>query len=325
MARRSQGSSPLSRGILVSGRRRCGRGRIIPALAGNTPTSVRDAPRPGDHPRSRGEYKACTALARRSQGSSPLSRGIPLLGVEQPPPTGDHPRSRGEYAASRGCGGDRIGSSPLSRGIHDGCPFFGSAGGIIPALAGNTAEAVERGGDKSDHPRSRGEYFGSAGVFLPGWGSSPLSRGIRRHPLHRNRAVRIIPALAGNTAARSASRPATRDHPRSRGEYPHSRTKPERNTGSSPLSRGIRLCCWPCRASGRIIPALAGNTTSSERYRRHQADHPRSRGEYLDRWQWKFPALGSSPLSRGIPLAPYFQTCRGGIIPALAGNTSPRR
>ena len=51
------------------------------------------------------------------------------------------------------------------------------------------------------------------------------------------------------------------------------------------------------------------------------ADHPRSRGEYLDRWQWKFPALGSSPLSRGILAIDHPDIQVVGIIPALAGNT----
>ena len=115
------GSSPLSRGIpldvIVNGTRK----RIIPALAGNTgPGGVRWI-RWRDHPRSRGEYLFTRSLNQFLIGSSPLSRGIPWMGLQIAYDTGiipalagntggrsgrgqaaaDHPRSRGEYALFR--------------------------------------------------------------------------------------------------------------------------------------------------------------------------------------------------------------------------------
>ena len=79
-----------------------------------------------------------------------------------------------------------------------------------------------------------------------------------------------------------------------------------------------------CRLSGhreRIIPALAGNTHGAVGDSQQRWDHPRSRGEYMDRRKQRNGNAGSSPLSRGIPamVSCWLRTRR--IIPALAGNT----
>ena len=70
-----------------------------------------------DHPRSRGEYSKTMSRDLPEPGSSPLSRGIPPA----------------EWLR-RGV----LGSSPLSRGIPLVILPYLVAGGIIPALAGNT-------------------------------------------------------------------------------------------------------------------------------------------------------------------------------------------
>ena len=114
-----RGSSPLSRGILRGSAGNTEPPRIIPALAGNTPTRPESDDDAADHPRSRGEYRHESRRGDAGRGSSPLSRGIPpttlpwprprriipaLAGNTRPgwrllrwPP--DHPRSRGEYPA----------------------------------------------------------------------------------------------------------------------------------------------------------------------------------------------------------------------------------
>ena len=133
--------------------------------------------------------------------------------------------------------------------------------------------------------------------------------------------VRIIPALAGNTLPRHHRGGGERDHPRSRGEYLPRGARSGRPGGSSPLSRGIRgqSSCWP--KSFRIIPALAGNTSSPRPPAHGGTDHPRSRGEYVtDKVNGRLHA-GSSPLSRGIRPVPGRFAATPWIIPALAGNT----
>ena len=70
------GSSPLSRGILEWFGAFVKAGRIIPALAGNTNCHCSAKSIVSDHPRSRGEYSTSAVAAARTDGSSPLSRGI---------------------------------------------------------------------------------------------------------------------------------------------------------------------------------------------------------------------------------------------------------
>ena len=274
------GSSPLSRGIQRRGVSAGPRCRIIPALAGNTPPTCPPSAKPPDHPRSRGEYRATLCNMTRRSGSSPLSRGIPGQQVARHPAGVDHPRSRGEYHIPNHGSFAKAGSSPLSRGIPIDRGADSTDTGIIPALAGNTDSPRIRARTAWDHPRSRGEYIPPAVRPARPLGSSPLSRGI----LSTSAAVRnqagIIPALAGNTWSRSRSSRPPRDHPRSRGEYPRSRTAMSDRRGSSPLSRGILHLELDTAPRTRIIPALAGNTEPAWTSRGRSADHPRSRGEY---------------------------------------------
>ena len=93
-------------------------------------------------------------------------------------------------------------------------------------------------------------------------------------------------------------------------------------TGSSPLSRGIRLRACSGLLEGGIIPALAGNTFPQYEDETMISDHPRSRGEYHGQG-YAIPARGgSSPLSRGILRRPRWLPSSRWIIPALAGNTA---
>ena len=173
----------------------------------------------------------------------------------------------------------------------------------------------------SDHPRSRGEYDSIPAMLSRKEGSSPLSRGIRRRHHRLPRAPRIIPALAGNTAAAVGPLQQPRDHPRSRGEYAFAAPARKSQTGSSPLSRGIRGSSLMARAIRRIIPALAGNTTNAKGHEQTNSDHPRSRGEYGHGTGQSMFLPGSSPLSRGILGSIDTTLDIVGIIPALAGNT----
>ena len=111
------GSSPLARGL----RRRIvvvlGEDRIIPARAGFTARPSTPSPGRSDHPRSRGVYWRTFSSIFRTEGSSPLARGLlsgpaGVIGPVGIIPAragftrwvavfvtlhGDHPRSRGVY------------------------------------------------------------------------------------------------------------------------------------------------------------------------------------------------------------------------------------
>ena len=295
---------------------------IIPALAGNTPLDLGHYLLPPDHPRSRGEYPASARMVISA------SRIIPALAGNTSPQqcvsvtSADHPRSRGEYR-----GGDAgvvvdPGSSPLSRGIPSRILQHDRHLGIIPALAGNTCPTLLLLAPPRDHPRSRGEYFDGSTGLAGCKGSSPLSRGILLAMFPLLPVSGIIPALAGNTGQLAVLVTGHRDHPRSRGEYLSQPLVSTSIQGSSPLSRGIPRRGEPGVAVVGIIPALAGNTPARRRTTRRGGDHPRSRGEYrrIER-AWICPD-GSSPLSRGILHHRVPWGCSGGIIPALAGNTT---
>ena len=114
----------------------------------------------------------------------------------------------------------------------------------------------------------------------------------------------------------------TWDHPRSRGEYEPSTVMSRHAVGSSPLSRGIRRLGEVSHWNGRIIPALAGNTSATAERSSGIADHPRSRGEYPPPDPDIDALLGSSPLSRGILTPHVGRVLARRIIPALAGNTT---
>ena len=121
--------------------------------------------------------------------------------------------------------------------------------------------------------------------------------------------------------SRSAPRPSTAAHPRSRGENAGTASRRESRAGSSPLTRGKPRRRTQPRHGNRLIPAHAGKTRGLPRKWSRFAAHPRSRGEnlrYIDR---KLTRPGSSPLTRG-KLAGAFDSLTGTrLIPAHAGKT----
>ena len=175
-------------------------------------------------------------------------------------------------------------------------------------------------------PRSRGENSRYSFVPLGLFGSSPLTRGKRDFLDCRVGPVRLIPAHAGKTSARSARLSPRAAHPRSRGENGLAETRAAIGGGSSPLTRGKRETAEDWFEKSRLIPAHAGKTHSSVSFLRAGPAHPRSRGEnflFLGTLWWN---CGSSPLTRGKLRRDEVQLVREGLIPAHAGKTDrPRR
>ena len=115
--RREPGSSPHTRGAPPGGSSRLWHGRIIPAYAGSTDLGADYMVRNSDHPRIRGEHRKGGKSLTINKGSSPHTRGAPLLrrtvlkiiriipayaGSTSAPSTRtgfcpDHPRIRGEH------------------------------------------------------------------------------------------------------------------------------------------------------------------------------------------------------------------------------------
>ena len=75
----------------------------------------------------------------------------------------------------------------------------------------------------------------------------------------------------------------------------------------------------------RIIPAYAGSTMLLPIITKVTGDHPRIRGEHLNRIKQEMPSEGSSPHTRGA-LERVARNCQNlGIIPAYAGSTADVR
>ena len=132
----------------------------------------------------------------------------------------------------------------------------------------------------------------------------------------------IIPALAGNTAPRARPPRSARDHPRACGEHSASNTTACVIRGSSPRLRGTHRGRYTGRKRQGIIPALAGNTRRGTGTSPCSRDHPRACGEHLPLRRYALTSWGSSPRLRGTHDSPGVDGRTGGIIPALAGNTS---
>ena len=153
------GSSPHTRGALSDAVWQARRAGIIPAYAGSTSSASMMSYLRRDHPRIRGEHKAWTCDDVDKPGSSPHTRGAPLLenapqthsGIipayagstrgwsSSPSVLRDHPRIRGEHTQYVGARYVPLGSSPHTRGARPARQRRRSHGGIIPAYAGSTA------------------------------------------------------------------------------------------------------------------------------------------------------------------------------------------
>ena len=95
--------------------------------------------------------------------------------------------------------------------------------------------------------------------------------------------------------------------------------------GSSPHTRGARFDSEPRGGAEGIIPAYAGSTPPHGPRRRGIWDHPRIRGEHCHRSRVAPPIWGSSPHTRGAPVAELPGLAQSRIIPAYAGSTTTPR
>ena len=216
------------------------------------------------------------------------------------------------------------GSSPLARGTYQANTTAPVVARFIPARAGNPLRPSVRVRCRWAHLRSRGEHWTPFFADQISFGSSPLAQGTRCRRGSWCGAWRLIPARAGNTMADRATGRHDPAHPRSRGEHVATGRAAVSVPGSSPLARGTRPVFSPAKRVFRLIPAHAGNTLHCSGEIINSSAHPRSRGEH------GIPAMkppeeyGSSPLARGTRLrCRVLLLCRR-LIPARAGNTTPR-
>ena len=293
------GSSPLTRGKLDRRGRLEGCAGLIPTHAGKTPGAFGHQDQRRAHPHSRGENSARAAAIGPLLGSSPLTRGKPLLrgnslsfrglipthaGKTRSAPGAlrgcrAHPHSRGENLRLYGLGAMNEGSSPLTRGKHDVRDRRLPSRGLIPTHAGKTRRRPARTSGCRAHPHSRGENSDRAVPEGPERGSSPLTRGKHYARRYRRLCPGLIPTHAGKTSRGSPRVCESWAHPHSRGENTTKKRSVPIKTGSSPLTRGKHGLRARVREHPGLIPTHAGKTARRRSARTHHWAHPHSRGE----------------------------------------------
>ena len=216
------------------------------------------------------------------------------------------------------------GSSPLARGTPLNTVPNRAYHGLIPARAGNTIRTSLSLTCSRAHPRSRGEHIKGIIDGVVQWGSSPLARGTLHARVHHVYAGGLIPARAGNTLNTASTAPTDWAHPRSRGEHPSVIGVVMMPAGSSPLARGTHTGGSENTGQIGLIPARAGNTSTTKKAILTCWAHPRSRGEHVFVIDIIVIVMGSSPLARGTLRNGVSVLTACGLIPARAGNTLRR-
>ena len=171
------------------------------------------------------------------------------------------------------------GSSPLTRGKQSPSRLFRKIGGLIPAHAGKTPILTRQTCKARAHPRSRGENTPMRSSDSRTGGSSPLTRGKPSAATFLSSGFGLIPAHAGKTHDRHGVLACEGAHPRSRGENSCDGLIVNRETGSSPLTRGKHPRRTRPAGNPRLIPAHAGKTDNHGGISTRGGAHPRSRGE----------------------------------------------
>ena len=319
-----------------------GRGRIIPAHAGNSRATPAAGPGRPDHPRACGELSTSASRPVSPLGSSPRMRGtrgfwhrlqalrriIPAhagnspMAVDLVSEVADHPRACGELRLAPTVNFMGYGSSPRMRGTLSPERPERCVPRIIPAHAGNSGAQTCPAYGSPDHPRACGELPTGVVVTLQYYGSSPRMRGTLDTPTNLGPIGRIIPAHAGNSAHDLKTRLARADHPRACGELLGFLCSQPDALGSSPRMRGTRLIRHWRRGWLRIIPAHAGNSWRQSPWPRLLADHPRACGELILADVTAARLIGSSPRMRGTRFLDSLRNLRDRIIPAHAGNST---
>ena len=171
------GSSPRMRGTRAGPCTGSGRGRIIPAYAGNASLRSTIPTKSADHPRVCGERSCSTRPPTTGGGSSPRMRGTPgqqgRLVVDAriiPAYAGNAP-----CRSLRGCGHTDHPRVCGERG--EAMSIIGTAMRIIPAYAGNARSRTTTPRSSTDHPRVCGERSHSKEDPTITSGSSPRMRG----------------------------------------------------------------------------------------------------------------------------------------------------
>ena len=275
--------------------------RLTPACAGKTSANPGELEHSAAHPRVCGENGRWPPASFRPAGSPPRVRGKRPSGPPQrrgpgltpacAGKTGDdagehpcaraHPRVCGENLTPAGRFVIQGGSPPRVRGKRPRRRHAQRRRGLTPACAGKTTRCSGARNDLEAHPRVCGENLTSQANTYWVSGSPPRVRGKPRARGELAPVVRLTPACAGKTWARTSNVPGRRAHPRVCGENPLAAAEAGADRGSPPRVRGKLLPRLDVDELLGLTPACAGKTRSARRPRRTSRAHPRVCGENI--------------------------------------------
>ena len=214
-----------------------------------------------------------------------------------------------------------IGSSPRVRGR----PNFSSASyfcfGLISAGAGQTACYQREFAGYRAHPRGCGADRSTSPTSWKPIGSSPRVRGRRGEVGVDVVHVGLIPAGAGQTSNKWVTFDARTAHPRGCGADIGDIKRRWPDVGSSPRVRGRRRSDQAVDATGRLIPAGAGQTGAGVVSDSGSGAHPHGCGADRTKHRPNGSTSGSSPRVRGRPDDDQLGVRVSGLIPAGARQT----
>ena len=278
---------------------------------------------PGSSPQARGT-QPISAMSLSTQRLIPAGAGNTTSSSASTQARSAHPRRRGEHMRIVPPWTATTGSSPQARGTQRLGILRHPQRRLIPAGAGNTSRPGGTVMAQTAHPRRRGEHWRRQVEPPRRVGSSPQARGTLAQEAAHPRRNRLIPAGAGNTCRCRQQRGCSSAHPRRRGEHLGTLARMRCLFGSSPQARGTRQHSRTRSTMPRLIPAGAGNTLTGAYLPDADLAHPRRRGEHAS-VDWMTPlSLGSSPQARGTLQGHAVPVHVARLIPAGAGNTSPR-
>ena len=293
---------------------------VYPRASGGTRTRSRPQPsRSGLSPRERGNQPFEEPL-QDGVRSIPARAGEPPRNCGRARRTPVYPRASGGTFSTREHGSMRAGLSPRERGNRRRPKQGQHLAGSIPARAGEPKLVMGATPGERVYPRASG---GTAVTGDPDdvfTGLSPRERGNRHLGGPRHDAGGSIPARAGEPPAAGSAGGGVAVYPRASGGTPVSMAGYDSVTGLSPRERGNRLQERRDQVGGRSIPARAGEPIGFYWRRSLRAVYPRASGGTTQSAVALSNPMGLSPRERGNHPRRHARGCRGGSIPARAGE-----
>ena len=167
----------------------------------------------------------------------------------------------------------------------------------------------------------RGDHRLEDGALDAARGPPPHARGSPALHPRRARSCGPTPACAGITRTWTSPAPATRAHPRMRGDHGVEVGELALQVGPPPHARGSRDLGDRVVVGARPTPACAGITAGVRSAWDAPGAHPRMRGDHRDAVAHEVERRGPPPHARGSPGTTSVRWCSRRPTPACAGIT----